>query len=208
MLTLGRELRARAVLLGAFVGAIWATELVDLLFLRGGLDYLGIRPRDTSWLWGILLAPFLHGGMPHLLANTGPLLILGGLVLLRRRLDYVIVTVIVTLVGGFAVWLLAPRNTVHLGASGVAFGYLGYLIARTWFERSLTSLAIALVAGFLYSGALFGVLPGQRGVSWEGHLFGLIAGGATGAVVKRPEKRLPAGDPYARYRPPTRSPVS
>ena len=206
MRLLAQEVRARAALLLGFVGAIWAVELVDLLFLRGGLDYLGIRPRDTAWLWGIALAPFLHGGMPHLLANTAPLLILGGLVLLRRRVDYVLVTVIVALVGGFGVWLFAPRNTVHLGASGVAFGYLGYLIARTWFERSLTSLAIALVAGFLYSGALLGVLPGQRGVSWEGHLFGLLAGGATGAFVKRPEKRV-VEDSLARYRKPTRTPA-
>src|SRR5688500_8546221 len=190
MWVVAQEVRARAALLLGFVGTIWVVELIDLLFLGGGLDFLGIRPRNTSWLWGIVLAPFLHGGLPHLLANTAPLLILGGLVLLRRRLDYVLVTVIVALVGGFGVWLFAPPNTVHLGASGVAFGYLGYLIARTWFERSLISLAIALVAGFLYSGALLGVLPGQRGVSWEGHLFGLIAGGAGGAVVKRPEKRL------------------
>ena len=199
MLSLVREFRSRAVLLGAFVGTIWVVELVDLLFLRGGLDYLGIRPRDTSWLWGIVLAPFLHGGLPHLIANTAPLLILGGLVLLRRRRDYVMVTVIVALAGGLGVWLVAPRNTIHLGASGVAFGYLGYLIARTWFERSLTSLAIALVAGFLYSGALLGVLPGQRGISWEGHLFGLVTGGATGALVRRPSKRKP--DPLDAYRP-------
>ena len=200
---LAQEVRARAALLLGFVGTLWAVELVDLLVFRGGLDFLGIRPRNTEWLWGIVLAPFLHGGLPHLIANTAPLLVLGGLVLLRRRLDYVLVTVIVTLVGGFGVWLFAPRNTVHLGASGVAFGYLGYLIARTWFERSLTSLAIALVAGFLYSGALLGVLPGQRGVSWEGHLFGLLAGGATGAVVKKPEKRVE--DPLARYRRPISS---
>src|SRR5688572_22769930 len=203
MRVLVQEARARAVLLLGFVGLIWAVELVDMVFLGGGLDYLGIRPRDTSWLWGIALAPFLHGGLPHLLANTAPLLILGGLVLLRRRVDYVLVTVIVALVGGFGVWLFAPRNTVHLGASGVAFGYLGYLIARTWFERSVTSLIIALVAGFLYSGALMGVLPGQRGVSWEGHLFGLIVGGATGAVVKRPTGGR-IEDPIARCRRPTR----
>ena len=203
MRLVAQEVRARVGLLLGFVGLLWVVELADLLFLGGGLDYLGIRPRDPSWLWGIPLAPFLHGGLRHLIANTAPLLILGGLVLLRRRLDYVLVTVIVALAGGFGVWLFAPRNTVHLGASGVAFGYLGYLIARTWFERSLTSLAIALVAGFLYSGALFGVLPGQRGVSWEGHLFGLVAGGVTGAVVKRPERRI--GDPYARYRRPVSS---
>ena len=204
MRLLAQEVRARGALLLGFVGSLWAVEVVDLLFFQGGLDFLGIRPRNTEWLWGIVLAPFLHGGFPHLIANTAPLLILGGLVLLRRRMDYVLVTVIVALVGGFAVWLFAPRNTVHLGASGVAFGYLGYLIARTWFERSLSSLAIALVAGFLYSGALLGVLPGQRGVSWEGHLFGLLAGGATGAVVKKPEKRT-AADPYARYRPPIKT---
>jgi len=175
-----RELKTRSLPVGGFVSVIWLTELVDLLFLRGSLDYLGIRPRDLGWLWGIVLAPFLHGGMAHLIANTVPLLVLGWLVAVRRRVDFFLVTAVVTLLGGLGVWLLARPGTIHLGASGVVFGYLGYLLLRAWFERSAAAMLVALIAGFLYGGALWGLLPTQPGISWEGHLFG-FAGGATTA---------------------------
>jgi membrane associated rhomboid family serine protease len=185
MLAALREFRVRAMLLGGFVGLMWVVELFDLIVLHGALDQLGIRPRETQSLWGIVLAPFLHGGLPHLIANTAPLVVLGWLVLVRRRVDFVLLTIVVALVGGLGVWLFAPAYTIHIGASGIAFGYLGYLIARAWFERSLTSLALALLAGVLYGGALAGLLPGQRGISWEGHLFGLAAGGGMGAFYQR-----------------------
>jgi len=174
------ELKARSLPVGGFVAVIWLAELVDLFFLRGSLDYLGIRPRDLGWMWGIVLAPFLHGGMAHLIANTVPLLVLGWLVAVRRRVDFFLVTAVVTLLSGLGVWLLARPGTIHLGASGVVFGYLGYLLLRAWFERSGTAMLIALIAGFLYGGALWGLLPTQPGISWEGHLFG-FAGGATTA---------------------------
>ena len=179
------EARARLGILLGFVGLIWLTELTDLLVFGSALDGLGIRPRQTDWPWGILLAPFLHAGLPHLIANSVPLLVLGWLVLLRRRLDFFVVTALVTIAGGLGVWLFARPNTIHLGASGVVFGYLGYLLARAWFERSLASLALAVIAGFLYGGALWGVLPTERGVSWEGHLFGLAGGGASARLLRR-----------------------
>src|SRR5215208_4420137 len=103
MLALVREFRTRVLLLGTFVGLMWVVEIFDLLFLHGALDQLGIRPRETRSLWGIPLAPFLHGGLPHLIANTAPLVVLGWLVLIRRRVDFVLLTVIVTLVGGLGV---------------------------------------------------------------------------------------------------------
>ena len=108
------ELKARSLSVGGFVAVIWLTELVDVFFLRGSLDYLGIRPRDLGWLWGIVLAPFLHGGMAHLIANTLPLLVLGWLVAVRRRVDFFLVTAVVTLLGGLGVWLLARPGTIHL----------------------------------------------------------------------------------------------
>ena len=190
MLALARDLKSRAALLLAFVGLMWVVELFDLFVLHGALDQLGIRPRETRSLWGILLAPFLHGGLPHLIANTAPLLILGWLVLVRRRGDFALVTIISALIGGLGVWLFAPSYSLHIGASGVAFGYLGYLIARAWFERSLTSLGLAMLAGVLYGGALAGLLPGQRGISWEGHVFGFLSGGATGALSARTPRVL------------------
>jgi membrane associated rhomboid family serine protease len=187
--TLLAEGKARLGALASFIGFIWLSELVDQLLLGGRLDYLGIYPRETSWLWGIVLAPFLHGGFAHLIANTAPLFVLGWLVILRRRLDFFLVTAIVTLLGGLGVWLFARPGTIHVGASGVVFGYLGYLLVRAWRERSLTSMALALIAGFLYGGALWGVLPTQSGVSWEGHLFGLAGGGAAARFLTGPGRR-------------------
>ena len=96
--------------------------------------------------------------------------------MLRRLLDFLLVTVLAILIGGLGVWLIGASNSIHIGASGLVFGYLGYLLARGYFERSFWSMALALVAGLLYGGVLFSVLPGQRGISWEGHLFGLIGG--------------------------------
>lgn len=194
-------MKSALALVGGLVAMMWLSELFDLLILRGALDQDGIRPRDLSWLWGIVLAPFLHGGLAHLIANTGPLLVLGGLVAVRRRLDFLMVTLAVTLLGGLGVWLFGRPGTVHLGASGLVFGYLGYLLARAWLERSLVSLLLALVAGFLYASALWGVLPGQSGISWEGHLFGLLGGATTARVMasgtgRRPRPTLP---PIAGY---------
>src|SRR5918992_3156042 len=163
------------VLVG-FIALLWLLEIIDLVLLRGGLDRLGIRPRDADQWWGILAAPLLHGGLAHLIANTVPLLVLGWLVLLRGLGTFVSVSMLAIVLGGLGVWLFADPRTIHIGASGLIFGLLGYLLLRAYFERSLSSILIALVVAVLYGGALFGVLPGQRGVSWEGHLFGFLSG--------------------------------
>jgi membrane associated rhomboid family serine protease len=190
--TLTGELKSGLFILVGFVGLIWLVELVDLLVFRGALDAAGIRPRDPEALWGIVLAPFLHRGLPHLVANTVPLLVLGWLVLVRRRRDFLLITALVTVVGGLGVWLFARPQTIHLGASGVVFGYLGYLLLRAWFERSLAAVLLALIAGLLYGSALWGVLPGQRGISWEGHLFGFAGGGAAARLFMPRARRIPA----------------
>lgn len=197
MRTFTAELQGRVSLLAGFIGIIWLVELVDLFVLRGALDAAGIRPRDPDALWGIVWAPFLHGGLPHLIANTVPLLVLGWLVLLRRRADFLVVTALVTVVGGLGVWLFGRPQTIHIGASGVVFGYLGYLFLRAWFERSFTAMLLALVAGVLYGSALWGVLPGQRGISWEGHLFGFVSGGVTARLMSTSSvpSRLSTGRP-------------
>jgi membrane associated rhomboid family serine protease len=182
------DYKGRLAILCGFIGVMWLSEIVDTVLFGGALDLDGIYPRDVSWLWGILLAPFLHGGFAHLIANTVPLFVLGWLVIVRRRMDFFLVTAIVTILGGLGVWLFGRPGTVHFGASGVVFGYLGYLFFRAWFERSLASMAIALVAALLYGGALWGVLPTRSGVSWEGHLFG-FAGGAATARIWGPSRR-------------------
>jgi membrane associated rhomboid family serine protease len=165
-----------AGLLVAFVAFIWVLELIDQLIFRGALDSLGIQPRNTDRWWGILAAPLLHGGLAHLIANTVPLLVLGWLVLLRGMSTFVTVSMLAVVLGGLGVWLFADPRTIHIGASGLIFGFLGYLLLRGYFERSVSSILIAVIVVVVYGGALWGVLPGQPGVSWEGHLFGFLSG--------------------------------
>jgi membrane associated rhomboid family serine protease len=115
-------------------------------------------------------------GFGHLAANTVPLIVLGWLVMLRRTRDFIVVTLVSVLVSGLGIWLFGGANTIHLGASGVIFGLLGALLARAYFERSWVALGLAIVAGLLYGGMLWGVLPGAPGVSWLGHFFGFVGG--------------------------------
>ena len=171
-----RHLGRHAALLIAIVAVLWLVEIIDLLFMRGNLDNMGIRPRTWNGLGQILIAPWLHVGFGHLIANTLPLVILGWLVMLRHMRDFVVVTLVSALVSGLGIWLFGGSRTIHLGASGVIFGLLGALLARAYFERSWAALGLALIAGFLYGGMLWGVLPGTPGVSWLGHFFGLLGG--------------------------------
>ena len=173
---LANSLKAHAVTLFGMLAAMWVIELIDFLLPFWHLDHYGIRPRQASGLLGIPLAPFLHGDFGHLAANSIPFLVLGGIVMLGERGVFWAVTVFVTVVGGFCVWLLAPAHTVHLGASGLIFGYLGFLLSRGIFERSFLWIAIALALLIAYGSMIFGVFPGTPGISWQGHLFGFGAG--------------------------------
>ncbi|MBS45112.1 MAG: rhomboid family intramembrane serine protease [Nocardioides sp.] len=152
------------------------------------MDDLGISPRTDEGLVGILLAPLLHAGFGHLEANTLPVLVLGFLVLvsgIRRGLQ---ATAVIWLVGGVGVWLLAPSGTVHLGASVLVFGWLVYLIVRGVWSRRAGEIILGMVLFLAYGGLLLGVLPGQPGISWQGHLFGAV-GGALAAYLSGPEAR-------------------
>ena len=189
MRTLANHAGLQAQILFWFVTLLWVLELLDLLVLRSGLDRFGIRPRDTAGLVGVLFAPLLHGGLGHLIANTVPLLVLGWLVMVRRLGDFFAVTAIVWLLGGFGVWLLAPPRTVHIGASGLIFGYIGFLLLRGYFERSVTAIFISLVVGLLYGGAIWGGLPSRPGISWQGHLFGFLAGVLAARLLATPRSR-------------------
>ncbi|MGB3573849.1 MAG: rhomboid family intramembrane serine protease [Phormidesmis sp.] len=170
------------------VALLWVIEAVDLIFFNGALNNLGIRPRTVSGLWGILFAPFLHGNFAHLLANTIPLVSLGWLIMLRKSEDLIPVTIISALVGGFGTWLIGSPG-VHIGASGVIFGYFGFLLLRGYFERSLVAIAFSLLVTFLYSGIIWGVLPSQPGISWEGHLCGFIGGIIAARLLSSPRKK-------------------
>ncbi|NEP56065.1 MAG: rhomboid family intramembrane serine protease [Symploca sp. SIO2G7] len=170
-----REFKTQAIILGGSIALMWVLEIVDVIVFRQRLNVYGIRPREIIGLRGILFAPFLHGGFAHLISNTIPFLVLGWFVMLQETSEFFIVTPIIMLISGLGVWLLgAPA--VHIGASGVIFGYLGFLLARGFFERNFPSILLSLLVGSLYGGLIWGVLPTQPGVSWEGHLFGFIGG--------------------------------
>ncbi len=156
------------------VALIWVVEIVNL-FLGHRLVSFGIFPRSFTGLIGIPLAPMLHGGFWHAVSNTVPLLILGSLTLAGGKRMFWETTVNVTLLSGALVWIFA-REAYHVGASGLVFGYLGVIFARAYIERSITTIAIAIVTAMAYGGLLWGILPLRSHVSFESHLFGLIAG--------------------------------
>ncbi|WP_438029248.1 rhomboid family intramembrane serine protease [Sorangium sp. So ce233] len=202
--TITRELKLHATLLGGFVALLWAIEIIDFLIFRGSLDALGIRPRTVPGLVGIALAPLLHGGFAHLAANTLPFLGLGWLIMLRKTSDLVLVTLLSALVGGLGVWLIGSPSSVHVGASGVIFGYFGFLLLRGWFERSAVSIALSLGVGLFYGGMIWGVLPTRMGISWEGHLFGFLGGVLAARLLAgrlRARSAAAVGRPLAGRRP-------
>ncbi len=179
--------KTAAVVIAVFVAALWVIEIVNAAS-GGDLTDEGIRPRTAGGLWGVLWAPLLHANFTHLESNTIPLLILGFLVLLGGLARFGVVTATIWLVSGAGVWLLGGTNTVVVGASGLAFGWLAYIIVRGVFTRSLVQLALGLVILVIYGGLLWGVLPGASGVSWQAHLFGAVGGilaAAGGTEVRR-----------------------
>ena len=178
----GRKVRTQAIILASFIALIWLIELIDWIVFDHSLDSYGIKPRSVSGLRGIFFMPFLHSNFGHVLANTVPFIILGALVMMRRVRDFFIISIIIILVSGLGVWLLGGIGTVHIGASALVFGYLGFLLLRAYFEWSLTSIIIAVAVGLMYSGLIWGVLPINPGVSWQGHLFGFL-GGALAAYL-------------------------
>lgn len=173
---IGRPFKTQLIILGGFVLFIWLLEAVDWV-LGGQMDALGIRPRTMSGLRGIMLAPVLHVGFSHVAANTVTFIVLGWFVLLRGLRTFVSVTLIVIIVGGLGTWLVGPSYSVHLGASGLVFGYFGYLLLRGYFERSWNAVLWSLLVALLYGGLIFGIVPGEVGISWQMHLFGFIGGG-------------------------------
>ena len=182
---IGDTLKSHAIILGGFVAFLWLLEMVDFLIFRGGLNAYGIQPRTSDGLAGIIYAPLLHGNFAHLAANTVPLLVLGWFVLLRGTRTFLIVTLVTIVVGGFGTWLIGPANTVHIGASGLIFGYFGFLLISGYFERSVTAVLWAILVFFLYGSLLWGVLPQGNGISWQGHLFGFIGGGVAAYLLNR-----------------------
>ena len=186
---LAQELKTQAYILGGFVAIFWIVEIVDLLFFGGALAWLGIKPHSLTGLRGILFAPFLHGGLAHLIANTIPFITLGWFVMLQRTSDFFIVTAITMLVSGLGIWLFGTPG-FHIGASSLIFGYLGFLLLRGYFQRNFASILLSVVVGLFYGGLLLGVLPSQPGISWEGHLFGFIGGVLAARLIAKQKRSV------------------
>ncbi len=168
------------------IGICWAVEIANLVSGRA-LAAFGILPRTVEGLAGIPLAPFIHGNPAHLVSNTLPLLFLGSIVLFSDRRHFWTITALIALGGGTATWLLA-REAYHIGASGLVFGFFGYILARAYYFQNPKAVLFAGLTVFFYGGLIFGVLPGVPSVSFESHLFGFIAGAAVATLFSRKAK--------------------
>ncbi|MCP4357212.1 MAG: rhomboid family intramembrane serine protease [Chloroflexi bacterium] len=175
--TIWQQIKLPLMVLGGFIVVIWLIEIADWIIFSGSLDAYGIRPRTLNGLWGIVTAPFLHGGFGHLMANTLPVLILGGLIIVSRGLkEFFMATAVIMLISGLGTWIIGPTASVHIGASGLIFGYFGMLLTMAYFERSCQSIVVSILVFFFYGGLIWGILPRADGISWQTHLFGLVGG--------------------------------
>jgi len=186
-----RTAKAQAVALGVPLAAAWVSLAVNTV-LGGALSAFGIQPRSLDGLRGILFAPFLHANLAHLLANSVSFVVLGWLVLASAPRVFLRVTAMSALGSGLVSWLFGAPGSVHIGASGVIFGYLGYLMLAGVFARKLSTIVLSLSVTGLFGATVWGVLPGQAGVSWQGHLGGFLGGMLAARWVhgRRPSARL------------------
>ncbi|WP_214325413.1 rhomboid family intramembrane serine protease [Nonomuraea sediminis] len=175
---------AALLLMVVILAAMWVIEIFDYM-LNGSLDAeFGIVGLEPAGLPGIVFAPFLHHGFAHLMANSLPLLIIGFVAALRGIGKFLAASAIIIVIGGLGTWLTSP-GTITVGASGLVFGYFGYVLARGLFDRRALDIVLAIVIGVAYYSILWGLLPNQQGISWQGHLFGLIAGVVAAWVLRR-----------------------
>ncbi|MEM9282327.1 MAG: rhomboid family intramembrane serine protease [Verrucomicrobiota bacterium] len=172
---LAAALKDNLMLLFGLVVIAWGLEIVDTI-LFNVFDHFGIQPRTIPGFIGILAAPFLHLGWGHLISNTLPFLVLGGVVLMGGRKVFLTASLFILAVGGGALWVMGPGQTNHVGASLLIFGYLGFLLARGFVEKSVFWIVVSVLVLILYGGMLGGLFPGSPGISWQGHLFGFISG--------------------------------
>lgn len=179
-----QQTQANGRILGLILAMLWASYLLNLL-LNNKLLYLGIIPRRIYGLAGILLAPLLHANFNHLFFNSIPLLVLSNFILINGLNYFLWVTTFITLFSGILIWLFAKPG-IHVGASALITGYWGLLVAAIFTQNSLTTIILGLVSLYYFAGIFLGVFPGKKGVSWEGHLFGLIAGLSCSYLLNHP----------------------
>ena len=173
-----------ALLVMCSIGALlWIVQLVNASD-HYDLDRFGLKPRDVSGLWGIVTMPFLHASYGHIFSNTIPLVLIGWVLLLSGLRTWATVTALVVIGGGILTWLVAPGHSVIVGASGMIFGWLGYLLARAYFSRSFKWILVAVLVLVFFGGLLFGLFPTlNSSVSWQAHVCGFAAGVGAGALL-------------------------
>lgn len=179
-----RALKTQALVLGGTVAVFWAVFVVNSL-LGGALLRFGVIPRTTVGLRGILFAPFLHGSIDHIVANTIPFLALGWMVMLRDEDHFIPVTIAGMVGSGLMAWLFGAAGSVHIGASGVIFGYLGFLMLAGWYTRSFGSIFLSLIVTLVWGSLVFGMMPTMPGVSWQSHAGGFLGGVLAARIVSR-----------------------
>lgn len=197
-----REARKALVVMLVVIGVIWALQLANWADGYGLTQHFGIVPRDAFRLPDVLVAPLLHLSWTHIEANSGPLFVFGFLAAYRGVMRFVGVTIVVVLTSGLGVWLFQSGDSLTVGASGVIYGYFGYIVVKGLFDRRALDVAVGVVMALSFGYILVAVVPGQPGVSWVGHLSGLVGGMFCGWLfrVRRPapEARdpLPAGGAF------------
>lgn len=179
------RVKAAAGLMLGWVALLWVLEAVDVA-TGHLLDAYGITPRDTGELGDIVPSAFVHFGFAHVAANSVPLLIFGFLAALGGIRRFLAVAALIVVADGLGVWLVSPAHTNTAGASGVVFGLFGYLLVRGFVDRTPVDIGVGLVIGaFWGSSILLGISPANTSVSWQGHLFGLLAGVLAAFVFRR-----------------------
>ncbi|MFJ2257863.1 rhomboid family intramembrane serine protease [Streptomyces sp. NPDC087844] len=181
----GERARSAALLTAGWVALLWVLEGVDAVSGHA-LDTFGITPREFGELRDVVPAAFLHFGFDHLAANSLPLLVLGFLTAVSGIRRFLAVVTVTILVSGLGVWLTAPADSLTAGASGVVFGLFGHLLVRGFVDRRIGDVVVGLLVGAVYGSILWGVLPTATGVSWQGHLFGLLGGVFAAFAFRRP----------------------
>ena len=188
-----------ALIMLAMLAGMWILELLDQLS-GNQLDQLGIHAREIDGMPEILTAPFLHAGWDHLISNSLPFVVLGFLVLLSGLARWLVASLIIIVISGLTAWFLTPANTIILGASGLIFGWMTYLLARGLWSRRPAQVVIAVLVLLVYGGLIWGVFPSGAGISWQAHLGGAVAGVLAAWLLHRRATRqaVPAA-PIRRY---------
>jgi membrane associated rhomboid family serine protease len=182
------------VVMCAVAAVLWVVQIVNSAGSYQLDDRFGVKPRQVDGLWGVITMPFLHAGYGHLFSNTIPLILIGWVVLLSGLRVWATVTALVVVGGGLLTWLVGPGHSVIVGASGMVFGWLGYLLARAYFSRKLKWIVVAVLVLIFFGTLLFGLFPTlNSNVSWQAHVCGFAAGVGAGALLhpRGGETRLP-----------------